>query len=119
MFDPGTGALEPYQRRVCSYHGLLWSLFQRLQQGDHQLGSAGIGDSDPYHWYPNNVGLYFGYGGYAPLRLAHSRQLPHNRVSSTNTNGQHEAFGDITNAEDGLALADVTGAEKWNPGRNN
>ena len=23
---------------------------------DHQLGSAGTGDSDPHHWYPENVG---------------------------------------------------------------
>ena len=73
---PGTGALEPYHWRACSYHGLVWSLFQRPQRRDHQLGSAGTGDSDPHHWYPGNDGLCFDNGGYAPLRLAHPRQLP-------------------------------------------
>ena len=69
--DPGTKALESYHRRDCSYHGLVCSLFQRLQQRYHQLGSAGTEDSDPHHWYPDNVGSFFGYGGYAPLRLTH------------------------------------------------
>ena len=43
---------------------------------DHQLASAGTGDSDPHHWYPGNVGSCFDNGGCAPLRLAHPRQLP-------------------------------------------
>ena len=50
--------------------------FQCLQRRDHQLGSAGPEDSDPHHWYPDNVGSCFDYGGYAPLRLAPPRQLP-------------------------------------------
>ena len=50
--------------------------FQRPQRRDHQLGSVGTGDSDPHHWYPGNVGSCFDNGGYAPLRLAHSLQLP-------------------------------------------
>ena len=41
-----------------------------------------------------------------------------NRVASTNTSGQPETFGGITNAEDGLALAKVPAAEKWNRGSN-
>ena len=40
--------------------------------------------------------------------------FPYNRVASTNTNGQPETFG--TDAEDGLALAAVPAAEKWNRG---
>ena len=44
--------------------------------------------------------------------------FPHNRVSSTNTNGQPETFGGSTDAEDGLALAAVPAAEKWNRGNN-
>ena len=40
----------------------------------------------------------------------------YNRVASTNTSGQPETFGGITNAEDGLALAVVPAAEKWNRG---
>ena len=36
----------------------------------------------------------------------------YNRVASTNTNGQPETFGGITNAKDGLALAAVQAAEK-------
>ena len=72
----GLGALEPYHRGTCSYDGLVWSLFQRLQRKGHQLESANTGDSDPHHWYPDNVGSCFGYGGYAPLRLARPRQLP-------------------------------------------
>ena len=38
----------------------------------------------------------------------------YNRVAPTNTNGQPETFGGIINAEDGLALAAVSAAEKWN-----
>ena len=38
--------------------------------------------------------------------------FPYNRVASTNTNGQPEAFGGSTDAEDGLALAAVPAAEK-------
>ena len=41
-----------------------------------------------------------------------------NRVALTNTSGQPETFGGITNAEDGLALAVVPAAEKWNRGSN-
>ena len=44
--------------------------------------------------------------------------LPYNRVASTNTNGQPEIFGGSTDAEDGLALAAVPAAEKWNRGSN-
>ena len=44
--------------------------------------------------------------------------FPHNRVASTNTNGQPETFGGSTDAEDGLALAAVPAAEKWNRGIN-
>ena len=44
--------------------------------------------------------------------------LPYNRVASTNTNGQPETFGGSTNTEDGLALAAVPAAEKWNRGSN-
>ena len=40
--------------------------------------------------------------------------FPYNRVASTNTNGQPETFGGSTDAEDGLALAAVPAAEKWN-----
>ena len=43
---------------------------------------------------------------------------PYNRVASTNTNGQPETFGGSTDAEDGLALAAVPAAEKWNRGSN-
>ena len=42
----------------------------------------------------------------------------YNRVALTNTSGQPETFGGITNAEDGLALAVVPAAEKWNCGSN-
>ena len=42
----------------------------------------------------------------------------YNRVALTNTSGQPETFGGITNAEDGLALAVVPAAEKWNRGSN-
>ena len=42
----------------------------------------------------------------------------YNRVASANTNGRHQTFGGITNAEDGLALAAVPAAEKWNRGSN-
>ena len=42
----------------------------------------------------------------------------YNRVALTNTSGQPEAFGGITNAEDGLALAVVPAAEKWSRGSN-
>ena len=42
----------------------------------------------------------------------------YNRVASMNTNGQPETFGGITPAEDGLALAAVPAAEKWNRGSN-
>ena len=38
-----------------------------------------------------------------------------NRVGSTNTNGQHNIFGGITSAEDGLALAVVSDAKKMEP----
>ena len=41
-----------------------------------------------------------------------------NRVALTNTSGQPETFGGITNAEDGLALAVVPAAEKWNRDSN-
>ena len=41
-----------------------------------------------------------------------------NRVALTNTSGQPETFGGITNAEDGLALAVVPAAEKRNRGSN-
>ena len=44
--------------------------------------------------------------------------FPHNRVASTNTNGQPETFGGSTDAEDGLALAAVPAAETWNRGSN-
>ena len=44
--------------------------------------------------------------------------FPRNRVASTNTNGQPEPFGGSTDAEDGLALAAVPAAEKWNRGGN-
>ena len=47
--------------------------------------------------------------------------FPYNRVASTNTNGQPENFGGSTrcrDTEDGLALAAVPGAEKWNRGSN-
>ena len=40
----------------------------------------------------------------------------YNRVALTNTSGQPETFGDITNTEAGLALAAVPAAEKWNRG---
>ena len=43
--------------------------------------------------------------------------FPHNRVASTNTNGQPETFGGSTDAEEGLVLA-VVPAEKWNRGSN-
>ena len=42
----------------------------------------------------------------------------YNRVALTNTNGQPETFGGITNAEDGLVLAAVPAAEKWIRGSN-
>ena len=42
----------------------------------------------------------------------------YNRVASTNTNGQPEAFGGITKAKDGLALATVPVVKKWNLGSN-
>ena len=42
----------------------------------------------------------------------------YNRVALTNTSGQPETFGGITNAEDGLALAVVPAAEKRNRGSN-
>ena len=44
--------------------------------------------------------------------------FPYNRVASTTTNGQPETFGGSTDAEDGLALAEVPAAEKWNRGSN-
>ena len=44
--------------------------------------------------------------------------FPYDRVVSTNTNGQPETFGGSTDAEDGLALAAVPAAEKWNHGSN-
>ena len=44
--------------------------------------------------------------------------FPHNRVASTNTNGQPEPFGGSTDAEDGIALAAVPAAERWNRGSN-
>ena len=44
--------------------------------------------------------------------------FPYNRVASTNTNGQPGTFGGSTDAEDGLALATVPAAEKWNRGSN-
>ena len=52
---------------------------------------------------------------YAWLTLG---SFPVNRVALTNTSGQPETFGGITNAEDGLALAVVPAAEKWNRGSN-
>ena len=42
--------------------------------------------------------------------------FPYNRVASKNTNGQPETFGGSTDAEDGLELAAVPAAEKWNRG---
>ena len=42
--------------------------------------------------------------------------LLYNRAASMNSHGQPETFGGITNAEDGLALAAVPAAEKWNRG---
>ena len=42
----------------------------------------------------------------------------YNRVVLTNTSGQPETFGGITNAEDVLALAVLPAAEKWNRGSN-
>ena len=44
--------------------------------------------------------------------------FPHNRVASTNTNRQSETFGGSTDAKEGLALAVVPAAEKWNRGSN-
>ena len=44
--------------------------------------------------------------------------FPYNQVASTNTNGQPETFGGSTDAKDGLALAAVPAAEKWNRGSN-
>ena len=44
--------------------------------------------------------------------------FPYNRVASMSTNGQPETFGGSTDAEDGLALAAVPAAEKWNRGSN-
>ena len=44
--------------------------------------------------------------------------FPYNRVASTNTNWQPETFDGSTDAEDGLALAAVPAAEKWNRGSN-
>ena len=44
--------------------------------------------------------------------------LPYNRVASANTNGKPETLGGSTDAEDGLALAAVPAAEKWNRGSN-
>ena len=41
-----------------------------------------------------------------------------NRVALTNTSGQPETIGGITNAENGLALAVVQAAEKWSRGSN-
>ena len=52
---------------------------------------------------------------YVWLALA---SFPYNRVASTNTNGQPETSGGSTDAEDGLALAAVPAAEKWNRGTN-
>ena len=69
---------------------------------------------ETHHRYPDNVGSCFVYGGYASLLLAHPRKL----VASTNTNGQPETFGGSTDAEDGLMLAAVPAAEKWNRGSN-
>ena len=40
--------------------------------------------------------------------------FPYNRVASTNTNGQPETFGGSTDAKNGLAVAAVSAAEKWN-----
>ena len=40
------------------------------------------------------------------------------KTALTNTSGQPETFGGITNAEDGSALAVVPAAEKWNRGSN-
>ena len=42
----------------------------------------------------------------------------YNRVALTNTSEQPETFGGTTNTEDGLALAVVPAAEKWNRGIN-
>ena len=42
----------------------------------------------------------------------------YSRVVLTNTNGQPETFGGITNAEDDLALTAVPASEKWNCGSN-
>ena len=44
--------------------------------------------------------------------------FPYNRVASTNINGQPETFSGSTDAEDGLALAAVPAAGKWNRGSN-
>ena len=44
--------------------------------------------------------------------------FPYNRVASTNTNGEPETFGGSTDTEDGLALAAVPAAKKWNRGCN-
>ena len=44
--------------------------------------------------------------------------FPYNRVASTNINGQPETFGGSIDAEDGLALAAIPAAEKWNRGSN-
>ena len=42
----------------------------------------------------------------------------YNRVALTNTSGEPETFGGITNAEEGLTLAVVPAAEKWNRDSN-
>ena len=42
----------------------------------------------------------------------------YNRVALTKTSGQPETFGGTSNAKDGLALAVVPAAEKWNSGSN-
>ena len=44
--------------------------------------------------------------------------FPYNRVAATDTNGQPETLCSSTAAEDGLALAAVPPAEKWNRGSN-
>ena len=44
--------------------------------------------------------------------------FPYNRIALTNTSGQSENFGGITNADDGLALAVVPAAGMWNRGNN-
>ena len=44
--------------------------------------------------------------------------FPYNRVASTNINGQPETFDGSTDADDGLALAAIPAAEKWNRGSN-